>query len=256
MNRITALFARKKDKVLNVYFTAGHPKLEDTCKIIQHLDRLDVDLVELGMPYSDPLADGPTIQQSSEKALKNGMTLDFLFHQIQEVRKVSEVPIIMMGYFNQMIQYGERRFLETAKKAGVDGMIIPDLPMDIYESDYKEHFDQLDLNMSFLVTPETSDERIKKADRLSSGFLYVVSKSSITGSSGQISDRQKAYFMHLNSLGLQSPKLIGFGIHNQATYETACSYANGAIIGSAFIRALEAEGVLQDRIERFINTIR
>lgn len=256
MNRITELFDRKRTNILNVYFTAGHPLLNDAPEIIRILDELGVDLVEVGMPYSDPLADGTTIQNSSQQALKNGMKLDILMDQIAAVRKDSQIPIILMGYYNQMMQYGEEQFLHRAKEAGVDGLIIPDLPMDVFEEEYQEMFEQYDLAISFLVTPETSDRRINQADTLSSGFLYVVSKSSITGSSGNITDRQKAYFNHLTSLDLKTPRLIGFGIHDKATYETACAYANGAIIGSAFIRAIESGGTLSENITRFIQSVR
>ncbi len=255
-NRIINLFDSKGGDVLNVYFTAGHPELNDTAKIITALDSQGVDLVEIGMPYSDPMADGETIQNSSQKALKNGMTLSLLMEQITTLRKSSDIPIIIMGYYNQMMQYGEERFLQEASEAGVDGLIIPDLPMDVYAKQYKNLFEKYNITMSFLITPETSDHRIRMADELSTGFLYVVSKSSITGSSSTISDRQKAYFNHINSLDLKTPRLIGFGIHDKATYDTACEYAQGAIIGSAFIRALEAEGGLEEKIGKFIGRVR
>jgi len=255
-NRIVDLFERKKSEVLNVYFTAGYPQLNDTVSIIKLLDELGVDLIEIGMPYSDPLADGETIQSSGQVALKNGMSLAVLMQQIQTARESSSIPIIIMGYYNQMMQYGEERFLKAAHEAGVDGLIIPDLPMDVYEDRYSDLFDRYNLTMSFLITPETSDERVHQADGLSSGFLYVVSKSSITGSSSKISDRQKAYFNHINSLSLKTPRLIGFGIHNKATYDTACQYAQGAIIGSAFIRALNNDHELSTNITSFIRGIR
>ena len=256
MNRITSLFNEKGKDVLNVYFTAGHPALHDTVEIIRALDRNGVDLIEIGMPYSDPLADGETIQNSSQKALKNGMTLDILMDQIQTARKFTNVPMILMGYFNQMMQYGEERFLKTASEAGIDGLIIPDLPMDVFENEYAELFEKYGLTMSFLITPETSDKRIRQADRLSSGFIYVVSKSSITGSSGAISERQKAYFNHIARMNLDRPKLIGFGIHDKKTYQTACAHAHGAIIGSAFIRALEKDGSIEEKVTDFMETIR
>ena len=255
-NRIINLFNRKGGDVLNVYFTAGHPELNDTTSIITALDHQGVDLVEIGMPYSDPMADGETIQNSSQRALKNGMTLSLLMEQITTLRQSSNIPIIIMGYYNQMMQYGEERFLQEASEAGVDGLIIPDLPMDVYAKQYKNLFEKYNVTMSFLITPETSDDRIRMADELSNGFLYVVSKSSITGSSSTISDRQKAYFNHINSLDLNTPRLIGFGIHDKTTYDTACEYAQGAIIGSAFIRALEANGKLEEKIGQFIGGVR
>lgn len=255
-NRITQLFEKKREGILNVYFTAGHPNLEDTVDIVRLLHQQGVDLIELGMPYSDPLADGQTIQQSSQKALTNGMTLATLIAQIKEIRNHTDVPMIAMGYFNQMMQYGEERFLSELSEAGIDGLIIPDMPMYVYKEQYRDLFEKYHLTISFLITPETSDERIALADELSSAFIYVVSKSSITGSSDTISDRQKAYFDHIISKNLKSPRLIGFGIHDKATYDVACAHAHGAIIGSAFIRALETEGDLEERIHRFISKIR
>lgn len=256
MNRINQLFATKSRDILNVYFTAGHPGIDDTVHIIQLLEQNGIDLVEVGMPYSDPLADGPTIQSSSQIALKNGMTLTRLFDQIKIVRQTSNIPIILMGYFNQMMQFGEEKFINKCVESGVDGLIIPDLPMDVFESEFKGRFEEKDLAISFLITPETSDERIKQADRLSSAFLYVVSKSSITGSSNDISNEQEEYFNHLDRLTLRSPRLIGFGIHDRTTFGTACRHANGAIIGSAFIRALEQKGSLKEKIESFVQGLR
>lgn len=255
-NRIVELFKKKPSEILNVYFTAGHPELNDTVDIIRCLDDAGVDLVEIGMPYSDPMADGETIQNSSQIALKNGMNLATLMAQVTEVRKHTQIPLIIMGYYNQMMQYGEERFLKTAHEAGVDGLIIPDLPMYVYEEKYKALFEQYGMTMSFLITPETSDERVRQADHLSDGFLYVVSKSSITGSASDISSSQETYFNHINSMKLQTPRLIGFGIHDKQTYDTACAHANGAIIGSAFIRALEGDGSLKEKIERFVGRIR
>lgn len=255
-NRIKKLFRDKKEGVLNVYFTAGHPRLEDTVEIVNELSNLGVDLVELGMPYSDPLADGKTIQESSQVALANGMSLSKLISQVKEIRSLTGIPMIAMGYFNQMMQYGEEKFLKELSEAGIDGLIIPDLPMYVYKEEYADLFEKYNLTISFLVTPETSDERIRLADELSSAFIYVVSKSSITGSADEISDQQRAYFNHITSLRLNSPKLIGFGIHNKTTYDTACSYAEGAIIGSAFIRALEGEGGLAEKIQGFIGKVR
>jgi len=255
-NRIQQLFDKKSSDVLNVYFTAGYPALEDTVEVACTLADSGVDLIELGMPYSDPLADGQTIQQSSQQALANGMSLEKLISQVQEIRKHTEVPMVAMGYFNQMMQYGEEKFLKDLSEAGIDGFIIPDMPMYVYEEQYQELFEKYNMTMSFLVTPETSDQRIKKADELSSGFVYVVSKSSITGSADQISDKQRAYFNHIQSLGLKSPKLIGFGIHNKTTYDVACDYSHGAIIGSAFIRALNGAGSLKEKIVMFLGKVR
>ncbi len=243
MQRFTQLFSEKSSQILNIYTTAGFPKLDSTEEVVLRLAGAGADIIELGMPYSDPLADGTTIQQSSQIALANGMTLDKLFAQAKTIREQSSVPIVLMGYFNQMLQYGEERFLTSAQDAGIDALIIPDLPMDIYERDYKSMFESRDIGIAFLVTPETSEERIKQADRLSNAFLYVVSQSKVTGGSSDISSEQLSYFERLNNMSLDTPRLIGFGIHDAATFQRACSYGHGAIIGSAFIRHLDQHGV-------------
>jgi len=256
LNRIRQTIEKKGKEVLNVYFTAGYPTLDSIVPIIKSLEDSGVDLIELGMPYSDPLADGLTIQQSSEKALANGLNLKNLFESIAEARKNCTIPIIMMGYFNQLLQYGVEDFLALAHKNGVDGMIIPDLPMEIYQRDYKELFAKYEMGMSFLITPMTSDERIKLADELSDAFIYMVSQSSITGKKGEISDQQKAYFDRINGMKLKSPRLIGFGIHDNETFQTASKYSNGAIIGSAFIRALSDSSDIAQTTTNFINKIK
>lgn len=255
-NRIRELILEKGGDILNVYFTAGYPSLNDTVDTIINLEKNGVDLIELGMPYSDPLADGLTIQQSSEKALKNGMNLEILFHQIVEARKTASIPIIMMGYFNQLLQYGIEKFLIKAAEAGVDGMIIPDLPMYIYESEYQNIYEENNMSISFLISPMTSEERIRQADKLSSAFIYVVSQSSITGKSNDISTQQREYFTRIKKMNLQSPTLIGFGIHDKNSYQIATNYSHGAIIGSAFIRALDNGDNLDTNISSFIKTIR
>lgn len=241
-NRLTDLFDRKQEGVLNIYFTAGHPTLDSTVTIIQELARQGADIIEIGMPYSDPMADGETIQKSSAIALSNGMSLSTLFDQIEEARKEVQIPLIVMGYYNQLIQYGLESFVKKASEVGIDGMIIPDLPMAIFEQDHQAFFEKYNLSHSFLITPQTSEERIRMADKLSSGFIYMVSQSSITGKTGDISDEQVAYFERVNAMELNNPRLIGFGIHDKATKERAFHYANGAIIGSAFIRAVATEG--------------
>lgn len=241
MNRLTKLFSAKPRNILNVYFTAGYPALNSTVPVIRNLAEAGADLIEVGMPYSDPMADGETIQQSSMTALQNGMTLKLLFEQLTEARRHTEVPMVLMGYYNQVMQYGPERFVRAAAAAGVDGLILPDLPAFEFQRDFRALAEAADLQVSFLITPQTPDARIREIAGSSSGFLYVVSSSSITGGSSEISDRQRAYFDRIAALDLPNPKLIGFGISDAATFRTACEYFNGAIIGSAFIRALKGQ---------------
>lgn len=242
MNRIQQLFQNKRENILNIYFTAGFPKLHDTEHIILALEKGGADLIEIGMPYSDPLADGPTIQESGTKALANGMTLPLLFEQISSVRQKTQIPLILMGYFNQVMQYGEEKFFRKCKETGIDGVILPDMPLHVYEEQFQELFTELDLGISFLITPQTSENRIRKVDELTRGFIYMVSSAAITGAKAGISEQQLTYFNRINNMQLINPRLIGFGISNHDTFTTACKYANGAIIGSAFIRALEGTG--------------
>ncbi|MFK8104623.1 MAG: tryptophan synthase subunit alpha [Saprospiraceae bacterium] len=256
MDRLSRLFQEKQQDILNIYFTAGYPNLQDTETIIHSLEKSGVDLIEIGMPYSDPMADGPTIQESGDAALLNGMTLEILFDQITAVRKKSDVPLIMMGYFNQMMQYGELRFLKKCKEVGVDGLILPDLPLEVYETEYKALFEEMGLHIIFLITPQTPDARIHKIDSFSSPFIYMVSNAAITGAKVGISDTQISYFERIQKMGLQNPRLIGFGISNYETYRTACDYSSGAIIGSAFIKALKDAENLEERIEDFVNSVK
>lgn len=243
--------------ILNVYFTAGYPQVNSTTEIILSLSESGVDLIELGLPYSDPLADGTTIQDSSQIALANGINLDLIFKQVEESRKSTSIPIIMMGYFNQLLQYDVERFLKRAKQSGVNGLIIPDLPMNIYERDYKTLFERYEVGMSFLITPQTSEDRIRQADRLSSAFIYVVSQTSITGKKGNIEKDQIDYFERINAMKLNSPQLIGFGIHDKETYDNACQYSDGAIIGSQFIRVLtQSKSNLDQGIQNYISSLR
>ena len=259
MNRLNQLFQNKKRQILNVYFTAGYPKRDDTEGVILALAREGVDLIEIGMPYSDPLADGPTIQESGSKALENGMSLDLLFDQIKSTRTKTEVPLILMGYFNQVMQYGDVRFFQKCKDAGVDGLILPDLPLAVFEEKYQKMLAEMDLKITFLITPQTPTDRIRKIDKLSTGFVYIVSSYAITGAKTGITPEQIEYFKRIESLKLKSPRLIGFGISDHETFEIACRHANGAIIGSAFIRALgkaDTEGANLDfTIQNFIANI-
>lgn len=256
MNRIEQLFKQKDKDILNIYFTAGFPALDNTESIIVALDQAGVDLIEIGMPYSDPLADGPTIQESGMAALKNGMTLPLLFDQLKAVRTKTEVPMVMMGYFNQVMQYGEQAFFEKCKEVGVDGLILPDLPLHEFETSYKAMIEEAGLTMSFLITPQTTTDRIQKVDELSSGFVYMVSNSSITGAKKDITNTQLEYFNRINQMELKRPRLIGFGISNHETYQTACDHAHGAIIGSAFIRALKGSQNIEETVQEFVQMVR
>lgn len=256
MNRIIQLFQNKHENILNIYFTAGFPKLHDTGNIILALEKGGADLIEIGMPYSDPLADGPTIQQSSDVALANGMNLELLFQQIVAVREKTEIPLILMGYFNQVMQYGEERFFRKCAEVGIDGLILPDMPLHVYEEQYQDLFSALNLSISFLITPQTPEARIRKIDALSRGFIYMVSSASITGAKDGISEAQLAYFNRINNLGLINPRLIGFGISNHDTFITACKYASGAIIGSAFIKAIEKSSDVEKTTIDFVMGIK
>jgi tryptophan synthase alpha chain len=237
MNRITKLFEEKSKRILNVYFTAGYPALGDTNVLLQSLQSNGADLIELGMPYSDPLADGPVIQESSSKAIANGMTLSLLFEQLKDMRATIQVPVILMGYMNPVMQFGFENFCAQAAAVGVDGLILPDLPEYEFETEYGAIIKKYGLDFIFLVTPETSETRLRKLDALSTGFLYAVSSSSTTGGDKQMADVSE-YLKKLQSMELNNPVLVGFGIKDKTTFNAACKYANGAIIGSAFIKAL------------------
>lgn len=254
-NRITKLFERKDKNILSVYFTAGYPNLNDTQKIIVELEKNGVDLIEIGMPFSDPVADGPVIQKSSEIALQNGMTIKLLFEQLKEIRKSVSIPLILMGYLNPVMQYGIENFCLKCKETGIDGTIIPDLPLEIFESEYNEIFESNSLSNIFLITPQTPDERIQKIDSVSTGFIYMVSSSSTTGVKGGVDDEQMAYFERIQEMNLNSRLLIGFGISDKASFEKASRYANGAIIGSAFVKAIEGETTIESKVKAFVQKI-
>jgi len=254
-NRINKLFQEKKGQVLSVYFTAGYPNLEDTTQLIQELVKNGVDLIEIGMPFSDPVADGPVIQHSSLISLQNGMSIRKLFAQLKDIRQSVEIPLILMGYINPVLQYGVEAFCRKCNEIGIDGLIIPDLPMDVYETEFKSVFEANNLHNIFLITPQTSDERLRKIDEVSTGFIYMVSSNSTTGAKTSVSDFQKLYFERVNSLSLKNRRLIGFGISNAETFRNACQYASGAIIGSAFVKALEGPNTIEQKVSAFINTI-
>lgn len=256
MNRIQQLFLQKQNSILSIYITAGYPKLNDTTTIIQELEKAGADMIEIGIPFSDPLADGKTIQDSSSIALQNGMTIEVLFNQIQNIRNTVSIPLLLMGYINPIYQYGIENFCKTCKKIGIDGVIIPDLPLWEYEEKYKDIFESYEISSIFLITPQTPQERIIKIDQASNGFLYIVSSAATTGSKSNIENEQISYFTRISNMHLKNPRLIGFGISNNATYKIACNYAHGVIIGSACIQALKDSDSLPETIHSFIKTIR
>ncbi|MBL6666874.1 tryptophan synthase subunit alpha [Flavobacteriaceae bacterium] len=253
MNRIDQTF-QKNEKLLSIYFSAGHPELEDTVPILRALQDSGVDMVEIGLPFSDPLADGPTIQESSTRALRNGMSTEKLFQQLENIRENIHIPLVLMGYFNPMMQYGIERFCQKCQAIGIDGLIIPDLPVDLYHLHYKELFDQYNLYNMFLISPQTSEERIRYIDSVSSGFIYMVSSASVTGAQSTFGNTQEAYFRRIAEMQLHTPQVVGFGISNAETYRAATRFSRGAIIGSAFIKFLGEKGV--DAIPDFIKSIR
>lgn len=255
MNRIEELFQNKSERVLNVYFTAGYPKLNDTASILEALEKSGADLIEIGIPFSDPIADGPTIQESNGIALENGMTLKLLLEQLKDIRSKVSVPIILMGYINPIVQYGIEAFCQKCEEVGVDGLILPDLPMFEYLEIHKPLFEQHGLFNIFLITPQTSEARIREIDDNSKGFIYMVSSASTTGAKTGISNAQEAYFERINGMKLKNPTLIGFGISNKETFDKACKNANGAIIGSAFVKAISDSMDLPKDIENFTNSI-
>jgi tryptophan synthase alpha chain len=255
MNRLNKLFESKKDNLLSIYFTAGYPELNTTVAIAEALEQAGVDFLEIGFPYSDPVADGPTIQHSSERALENGMNLNQLFEELKDLRKRVSLPILLMGYFNPMVQYGIERFCKKAVEVGVDGVIVPDLPMYEYETLYSRYFIDNGLSNIFLVTPQTSEERIRKIDGLSNSFIYLLSSSSITGKNLQVSNAIEDYYKRIKAMQLKNPAIIGFGISNNETFKKACEYAKGAIVGSAFVKFLGEENYLE-RIPEFIKSIK
>ncbi len=256
MNRIKSLFNQKNKNILSVFCTAGFPEINSLSTILEELQHNGVDMVEIGMPFSDPTADGPVIQYSNTIAINNGMTLNVLFQQLKDIRHKIHIPLVLMGYFNPVLQYGIDNFLMDAHNCGIDGVIIPDLPMYEYETFYKEKFQQYNLQNIFLVTPQTADERISKIDDMTDSFIYIVSSNAITGVNSTIQQEQEAYFMRIQNRKLQNPSLIGFGIKDKQTFDTACKYVNGAIIGSAFILAIDKSTNLKSAIHQFVEGIK
>lgn len=261
MNRIDTLFAinenrNDKSKVLSVYFTAGFPNLNDTIPIIQSLEKSGVKLIEIGIPFSDPMADGPVIQASGSKALQNGMSLKILFSQLSNVRESVQIPLVLMGYLNPIMQFGFEQFCEEAKRCGIDGVIIPDLPFDEYVKHYKSIANQYGLHIIMLITPETSAERIRLIDAQTGGFIYMVSTASVTGAKSAFGKDNMAYFRRVNAMNLKNPRLIGFGISNKSTFDAACDNASGAIIGSKFVSLLESEQSIDKSVEKLVEAIK
>lgn len=256
MNRLTELFQNKKSSLLSVYFTSGYPRLNDTMPILSALESNGVDLAEVGIPFSDPMADGPVIQHSAGEALHNGMSLRLLFEQLKDVRQTIKMPLILMGYLNPIMQYGFANFCKSCKEVGIDGMIIPDLPFSDYLANYKEIADELDLKVIMLITPETSDERIRLIDQHTDGFIYLVSSASTTGAQQSFGEDKQDYFRRVSAMNLRNPLLVGFGISNRVTLEAATAHTNGAIIGSKFIQLLGEKETPDEAVKELLKVLR
>lgn len=256
MNRIHYLFNTKQDRVLSIYFTAGFPKLEDTIPVMEAIQAGGADIIEIGIPYSDPIADGPTIQDSNMIALENGMSMKKLFDQLKGFRAKIHLPVVLMGYLNPIIQFGMEEFCKKCKEVGVDGLIVPDLPMQQYLDEYKSLFDSFGLVNTFLISPQTSEKRIREIDENTDGFIYMVSSHSITGAKADISEEQIAYFERVKAMSLKNPRLIGFGISDAQTFSTASQYSNGAIIGSAFIKTVKNSQNLSKDIQDYLRSVK
>jgi len=254
MNRLDEVFRKKETRILSVYITAGYPRIDNTIKVVRSLEAAGADMVEIGMPFSDPLADGPVIQESSQIALRNGMSLTLLFEQLHELRSQVSIPVILMGYLNPVLRFGLDRFIELCRDTGVDGVILPDLPLAEFNDEYREKFARAGIAFSMLITPQTSEQRIRDIAASTSGFLYMVSDASTTGAKKGISEAQLEYFSRIREMELEIPRLVGFGISNASSFSKVCDYANGAIIGSAFISALSEAGdaELEQVIQEFV----
>jgi tryptophan synthase alpha chain len=268
MNRIDSLFQTRPGQILSVFFTAGYPALNSTVEIIKALTKAGADMIEIGMPFSDPMADGPVIQKSSDVALKQGMSMKLLFNQLKDIRRESDIPLLLMGYLNPVMHFGIEKFCEECEKTGIDGVILPDLPLEVFledsgkvlggpgETSLKDLFERHNLHVVFLISPQTHIERILEIDRISNGFLYMVSSSSTTGARNGFDPVQQAYFERINGMKLKNPRLIGFGIANHDSFSNACKYAKGAIVGSAFVNMLGTAQNLDSASEQFVEGIR
>ena len=250
---ISELFNTDK-KLVSIYFTAGFPQLHDTVEIIENLEKSGVDLIEIGLPFSDPLADGPTIQESSTKALRNGMTTELLFEQLSDIRQRVNIPLIIMGYFNPVMQYGVEAFCKKCEDIGIDALILPDLPLREYQLHYKEIFNRHGLDLIYLITPQTPEERIRAIDEMSNSFIYMVSSSSTTGAKAGFSEENQGYFKRIADMKLKNPTLVGFGISDKNSFDQATSHSQGALIGSAFIKHIETQGI--DQISSFVQNLK
>jgi len=253
MNRIQKLFEKKQKDILSIYFTAGHPTLDSVVPIIKELEQQGVDLIEIGMPFSDPLADGTVIQQSSQKALANGMSLKKLISDLNNIREDCQIPLILMGYFNTVLKYGIDNFCRDISNIGIDGVILPDMPLEVYEKEYKTIFEENNISVIFLISPNTPDVRIKKTESLSNGFIYAVSTASTTGATKGFNKDNEQYFERLNNMKLSIPILIGFGISGKETFQQVCKYNAGGIIGSAFVKVLDNSNDIKQAIKGFIS---
>ncbi|MDR1730193.1 MAG: tryptophan synthase subunit alpha [Prevotellaceae bacterium] len=256
MNRITHLFNTKKSGILSVYFTAGYPQLNDTVNILKEVQAKNIDLVEIGIPFSDPMADGPVIQEAANQSLRNGMSLKKLFEQLKDVRSEVHIPLIFMGYLNPVMQYGFENFCRDCAATGIDGMIIPDLPFNDYMTAYKPVAEKYAIKMIMLITPETSEERIRLIDANTDGFIYMVSSAATTGAQDNFDEKKQAYFNRINTMGLKNPRLIGFGISNKATLDAAMANASGAIVGSKFVQLLRESANSSEAIDKLLEALK
>jgi tryptophan synthase alpha chain len=257
MNRLQKIFVKKEHPKLNIYFTAGHPTPDSTADLVYFLEKYGADIVEIGMPYSDPLADGPTIQESSKIALAGGMSMEKLFAQLTNIRERVSIPLILMGYFNPVLQFGVENFCREAARVGIDGLILPDLPLDFFEKNYRPVFEKYGLKNILLVTPQTSETRIRQIDAASASFIYVVASAATTGGQTGISSTQISYFQRLLDMNLRNPLLAGFGISDRNDFETVGSYLDGAIVGSAFIKALSNEKMpIEKCVKNFVEKLK
>ncbi len=256
MNRINQLFDTQKSKILSIYFCAGHPTLDSTRSVIKALEKNGIDMIEIGIPFSDPMADGPVIQEAATCALRNGMSLKRLFDQLEGIRREVTIPLILMGYLNPIMQFGFENFCRRCRECGIDGVIIPDLPFKDYMNDFKATAEAYDIKMIMLITPETSEERIRLIDDHTDGFIYMVSSAAITGAQKDFNEQKLAYFRRIEAMQLHTPRMIGFGISNRQTFEAACAHASGTIIGSRFVSLLDEERDPERAIQRLLAALK